>query len=339
MCLTAIGKFEYRKWVVDQFLAGTSVAKLARTIPISKRTIYRWAARYSLDHYKGLHDGKRTGRPRKWTNEHAQWIAETVINQNPQQLQFEFALWTTTLVRIAFKEQFGLTLSRWTIWRIMRRLKLTPQKPKLRTHKYSRKAAEAWKNKEFQKIVKRAQQNKAVVIFVDESGLASQCVYGRTWGNKGETPIVRVANKKFRFNLLAAIGSDGRLHYQLREGRTDAKVFVAFLQQVQRESGRVIVIADNASIHTAGLVKEWVEEQKGEVEIEYLPTYSPELNPVEIVWSWVKRRVSRMTSKTKAQLRKNLQAVMEQLKAAPEQVKAFFKEQDCQYILEQEQAA
>lgn len=59
------------------------------------------------------------------------------------------------------------------------------------------------------------------------------------------TAIGQFDNPKFQFNLLAAIGSDDKLHDQLREGWTDAAMFVAFLQQVQRESGRVIAIENN----------------------------------------------------------------------------------------------
>ena len=67
--------------------------------------------------------------------------------------------------------------------------------------------------------------------------------------------------------------------------------------------------------------------------IEYQPKYSPEVNPVELVWAWVKGTVSKMTSKTKAELRSNLEAALELLKRSPERVQRFFEEQDCKYIL------
>lgn len=54
---------------------------------------------------------------------------------------------------------------------------------------------------------------------------------------------------------------------------------------------------------------------------------------MELVWAWVKGKVSRMTSKTKAELRSNLEAALEVLKGSPERVQKFFEEKDCKYIL------
>ncbi len=133
--------------------------------------------------------------------------------------------------------------------------------------------------------------------------------------------------------MLAAISPDGRLHWKLHEGSMHTLTFIEFLAQVKEATaGQLIVVVDNASVHTAKLVREWSKAQKGRVELEYQPTYSPEVNPVEILWAWVKSRVSRMLSKTKAEMRKNLKATLERLSEDSELVKKFFSEQDCKYI-------
>ncbi len=159
--------------------------------------------------------------------------------------------------------------------------------------------------------------------------MAAQCVYGRTWGRKGETPIGKTANAKYRVSMLAAIRPDGKLY----EGSVKALTFIEFLEQVkQATAGKMIVAVDNASVHTAKLVREWSKGQKDKLELEYQPTYSPEVNPVEILWTWVKSRVSRMLSKTKAEIRKNLKATLERLSEDSELVRKCFSEQDCKYI-------
>ncbi len=133
--------------------------------------------------------------------------------------------------------------------------------------------------------------------------------------------------------MLAAISPDGRLHWKLHEGSVRALEFIEFLEQVkQATAGNLIVVEDNASVHTANLVRAWSKAQEGKVELEYQPTYSPEVNPVEILWTWVKSRVSRMLSKTKAEMRKNLKATLALLSEDSELVKKFFSEQDCKYI-------
>ena len=77
------------------------------------------------------------------------------------------------------------------------------------------------------------------------------------------------------------------------------------------------------------MAKEWIAEAKGECEIYYQPTNSPEANPVELLWALIKRQVS----KSKAQLRANLKAALRSLRASPEEVWALFREADRKYIL------
>ena len=200
------------------------------------------------------------------------------MNLTPQQLRFELALWTANMVRMALEEKFELKVSRWTVQRAMKKLDLTPQKPKKRALKHDREKVWKWKFETLPALVKRAIQEGKTIVFADESGLA-------------------------------AISPDERLHWKLHEGSMHALTFIEFLEQVtQATAGQLIVVVYNASVHPAKLVREWSKAQKGKVELGYQPTYSPEVNPVEILWAWVKSRVSRLLSKTKAEMRKNLKA-------------------------------
>ena len=90
---------------------------------------------------------------------------------------------------------------------------------------------------------------------------------------------------------------------------------------------------DSRSIHAAKNTKEWIAEHADECEIFYQSTYSPEVNPEELTWALIERQVSQQVSKTKAQMRANLKTAFHSLKESPEQVRAFFREADCKYIL------
>ena len=314
--------------------SGETVASIARSVPFTSRTIYRWIVRFSLGGFNNLKDRKRTGRPRKWTEEHAEWIYKFVVDQTPQQCKFEFALWTAKRLRQAFYQEFSVSISVWTVRRILRILGLTPQRPKRRATKYNAGDVKKWKDKEFPRVAKRAKELGASIVFADESGLSSHCVYGRTWGVKGETPVVRVANSRFRLNMFAAISPDGEIYFMIHEGRGTAERFCQFLEKTVRESGKkILIVVDNCSIRKANKTKEWIAENADECEIFYQPTYSPEVNPVELAWALIKRQVSQQVSKTKAQMRANLKTAFHSLKESPEQVRAFFREADCKYIL------
>ena len=332
--LTSAQKFAVRKKVVLRVKAGESVEPLARTLPFTARTIYRWIARFSLGGFNNLKDRKKTGRPRKWTDQHAEWIYKTIVDKTPEQCKFEFVLWTANRLRQAFYQEFGVRISVWTVRRILRMMGLTPQRPKRRAAKYNPGNVKRWKDKEFPRIMKRAKELGATIVFADESGLRSDCVYGRTWAGKGKTPVVKVANSRFRLNMFAAISPEGEIYFMLHEGRGTAERFCQFLEKTVRESGKkILVVVDNCSIHIAKKTKQWIAENADKCEIFYQPTYSPEVNPVELTWALIKREVSQQVSKTKAQMRVNLKTAFDSLKESPEKVQAFFREKDCKYIL------
>ena len=63
-------------------------------------------------------------------------------------------------------------------------------------------------------------------------------MYGRTWGDMGETPVVKVANSRFRLNMFAATSPEGEIYFMIHEGRGTAERFCQFLEKVVRESGK-----------------------------------------------------------------------------------------------------
>jgi len=86
---------------------------------------------------------------------------------------------------------------------------------------------------------------------------------------------------------------DGRGLFQKESDKFNGMTFWSFLQQmraVSAQSGRrVIAITDNAKYHHANLHKQWREQQAPEFVLDYLPPYSPELNPIERVWKRTRR--------------------------------------------------
>ncbi len=212
-------------------------------------------------------------------------------------------------MRQAFWEKFGSVPGVSPVRRILRRLGLTPQRPQRCATQYDPAAVQRWKDEEFPQILRRAQQLGAMIACADESGLAPQSVSGRTWGPCGQTPVGRVASGRFRLHLLAVSSPEGQLYYTVREGPAAAEVFREFLKRIAEEADRrILLVVDNCSIHRARKVREWLKANQAAVELYFQPTYSPQVNPVELLWTLIKRRVSRELSKTKEQLRDNLEA-------------------------------
>jgi transposase len=87
---------------------------------------------------------------------------------------------------------------------------------------------------------------------------------------------------------------DGKFRFLRETGKFNAMSFLAFMKMLRRASirtgRRVVVIADNARYHHARLHKEWREDHVADFRLEYLPPYSPELNPIERVWKLTRRQ-------------------------------------------------
>ena len=87
---------------------------------------------------------------------------------------------------------------------------------------------------------------------------------------------------------------DGKFQYCRETGKFNGETFFAFMKSLRRTSirtgRRVVIITDNAKYHHALLHKPWREQQADHFTLDYLPPYSPELNPIERVWKLTRRR-------------------------------------------------
>jgi len=87
---------------------------------------------------------------------------------------------------------------------------------------------------------------------------------------------------------------DGKFLYRREADKFNALTCWKFLQRLQaistRSQRRVVVITDNAKYHHARLHRVWREEHATRFALDYLPPYSPELNPIERVWKLTRRR-------------------------------------------------
>lgn len=86
---------------------------------------------------------------------------------------------------------------------------------------------------------------------------------------------------------------DGKFVRQMEEDKFNAETFWKFLKRLKKVGGqsgrRVVVITDNAKYHHANLHKEWREQNNDRFALDFLPPYSPDLNPIERVWKLVRR--------------------------------------------------
>jgi len=173
---------------------------------------------------------------------------------------------------------------------LLKKLGLSPQKPLRRAYQQNAEAVEQWRQETYPQIKRMAKRVGATIFFEDEASVRSDYHSGTTWAPIGQTPVVSSTGARFSVNLISAISAQGALRFMLVQGRFNAAVFVNFLKRLLSDMDQhVFLIVDGHPVHRAAKVKRFVASTNGRLQLFFLPSYSPELNPDELVWNHLKR--------------------------------------------------
>lgn len=137
-------------------------------------------------------------------------------------------------------------------------------------------------------LKKKARRQGRLIVFVDESGLSTRPTRVRTWAPRGQTPLLQ---ETFNWKSLSVIGAlvVWRFYFQIYPGSIKGLQVIEFLKHLQRHvPGKLLILWDGASIHRSKLVQEYIASTNGHLQVERLPAYAPELNPVEYMWAHLK---------------------------------------------------
>jgi transposase len=320
---------------VKRVQQGQSPEKVIATLGFSRACIYNWIARYRAGGWDALRSGKHTGRPKKLSGSQIAWIHKTIRDKDPLQLKFPFALWTRSIVTRLIRNQFGLKISESSAGRLLRQMGFSCQKPLYRAYQQNPEAVEYWKKTVFPQIKKRAKKLGATTYFEDESGIRSDFHAGTTWAPKGKTPVVKVTGARFSTNMVAAISTRGHMRFMVNQGRVTADVLCDFLKRLMHNAQQpIFLIWDGHPTHKSKKVRECIESFEGKLEVYFLPSYSPELNPTEQVWRSVKNHgVGRKSVFGPDQLKSAVIGCLRRLQKIPKIIQAFFRHPDCSYAL------
>lgn len=323
---------EMRLDAVRRVESGESPEAVAQGLSINRRTMYRWLEAYHYGGEDALKAKPIPGAPRKLDAKQMARLSRMIRDKNPQQLRFEFALWTLAMIREVIREKFSVKLSEVSVGRLMKRLGFTPQRPLYRAWQQDKVLVEQWQAKDYPRIAARAKRERALIFFADESGLRSDHHAGTTWAPKAQTPIVKATGARFSFNMISAVNAQGHFRFMTVEGSVTARVFRDFLRRLITGIDRkIFLIVDGHPTHKAKLVKQFVADHADQIELFYLPPYSPELNPDELVWARVKSQIGKMAVTTKDQLKSCIDTALRQLQKLPAIVASFFLAPTCAY--------
>lgn len=136
---------------------------------------------------------------------------------------------------------------------------------------------------------KKAQREGRLILFIDESGLSERPTRVRTWAPKGHTPVIEFHFDWTHVSAIAALSPTGCV-FRLHEGSIKKEQLVEFLKALRAHfSQPLLIVWDGLKAHRSKLVREYLDSTGGHIQVAFLPPYSPDLNPVEYLWAWLKR--------------------------------------------------
>ena len=141
---------------------------------------------------------------------------------------------------------------------------------------------------------KNAKRLGAHIVFIDESGFLLIPTILRTWAPRGKTPIIRHRYKRDKVSVISGVSVSPQrirfgLYFQMHLDNIGQIEVCHFLKHLLRHlRGNVIAILDNSNTHKGNLIAE-LQKRNPRIAIEYFPSYAPQLNPDEGVWSYSKR--------------------------------------------------
>lgn len=319
---------------IERVREGESAADVIGSYGFNRTTIYKWIKAAANGGDEALHSTPCTGRPPSLTPEQEQQVFRWVNGRDPRQYGLDFGLWTRTIVAQLVEQKFGVKLGLTAVGKLLAKLGLTPQKPLQRAYQRDPEAIEKWQREQYPAIAKQAKRENAEIFFWDESGFRADAVHGKTWGVRGQTPVVQRPGQRQSISAASAVSAKGGFWYCTYAGALNAELFVVLLRKMMRHRRRPVhLVLDSLPAHKKACVREYVESTKGKLTLHFLPGYAPDLNPDELVWSHVKRMgVARRPLQKGEKLEQKISEQLAEIKNRPDLVRSFFNAPSVAYI-------
>jgi transposase len=319
---------------MERVREGEAPADVIASYGFNRTTIYKWIKAAIEGGDLALRSTSATGRPRSLTPAQEQQVFRWVNGRDPRQCGLDFGLWTRAIVAQLIEQKFGIKLGVTAVGELLAKLGLTPQKPLQRAYQRDPEAIEKWQREVYPAIARQARLENADIFFWDESGFRADAVHGKTWGVRGQTPVVQRPGQRQSISAASAVSAKGGFWFCTYAGALNAELFVVLLRKMMRHRRRPVhLVLDSLPAHKKACVREYVESTKGKLTLHFLPGYAPDLNPDELVWSHVKRTgVARRPLQKGENLEQKITEQLSEIQSRPELVRSFFDVPSVAYI-------
>ena len=319
-----------RKQAIRLRKQGKKFVEIAAIVGVSRNTVSGWWKKYEQEGASALKARKRgrsEGEQRTLAPDEETKIQTLICDKTPDQVKLSFALWTRHAVQELIRARLGITMPIRTVGEYLKRWGYTPQKPLKRAYEQQPAKVKKWLDEEYPQIAQRAKAEGAEIHWGDETGVRSDSQHGRSYAPKGKTPAIRLSARRHSLNMISTVTNQGKVRFMLYRETLNGQMLLKFLKRLVKDAGRkIFLILDNLKVHHAARVTDWLAKHGEQIEVFFLPSYSPELNPDEYLNGDLKAGVhSKPPARDAAGLQKKVVSHMRKLQKSPERVRAYFK--------------
>ena len=323
--------YAVKKTIIRQYKAGKKTSEIQKNtgmcINIVRDTIHKYKEG-GLNAIKPKKEGRPIGSCMTLSPEQSAEIQKTIIDKDPDQLKMDFALWTRKAVKELIRRKYGIDMPIRTVGEYLKRWGFTPQKPAKVSRHQSSEAVQKWLKEEYPAVKEQANKENALIFWMDETAVQNCSNLVRGYSPKGHTPVLKIETKKMHINMVSAINNTGKVFFKIYKNAMNTDLLKDFCERlIKDQQGRkVFLICDNLRVHHAYVFQDWIDERKHQIEVFYLPSYSPEYNPDEYLNNDLKQSVAlQPQAKDVSDIQKYTESFMDSLTEDPDHVKAYFK--------------
>ena len=268
---------------------GYSATKIARTLFCSRTTVYAIVARFIREGHEPFDDRKRRG-PAPLVQKPAQKLIEGLTEEVlPTERGWLRSRWSCKLLALELFKERALVVSRETVRRVLHRLGFRWRRPR----PIPPPKDPDQKRRRLEEILEMLRREWS--FFQDETRLELNPRVGFCWMRKGKQRRLPTPGTNRKVWLSGALNfSTGCFHWVTGERKND-ELFLKLLEELRRiyRHQRLDLAMDNDGSHISKRVKKYVEGSGGRLSLHPLPAWSPQSNPVELIWWGLHEAVSR----------------------------------------------
>jgi transposase len=283
-----------RQLAVRRVAEGYSAAEVADFLGVAPRTVRRWLDLFRRRGPSGLAARPVPGRPPKLSHTQEK-IVRRWLADSPTEYGFATELWSAPRLAQLIEQEWCVCFHPAYLATWLRQRGYTPQKPHRVAREHDDAAVARWLASDWPRIKKKRRRG-ACIVLLDESGLLMAPLLRRSWALRGHPPRQeQKAGHREKVSVAAALWLTplrDRLHLAFQalvNGYFSNVELAEFLSgAVQGLPGPAIVVWDRGNMHRGDPLRELVEQSQGRLDLEPLPSNSPELMPVEQLWKCLK---------------------------------------------------